>query len=73
MTKCDFCTKSDSKGNCYWSFQSARESDCRKAGFIDKFKEELQKEVLSPNGRIKCIFELKNSQLFYSLLLIYTS
>lgn len=39
MTKCDFCTKSDSKGNCYWSFQSARESDCRKA--IEKMIEAL--------------------------------
>lgn len=30
-------------------------------------KEELQKEILSPNGRIKCLFELKNSQLYYSV------
>jgi alpha-glucosidase len=30
-------------------------------------KEELQKEVLSPNGRVKCLFELVNSQLYYSI------
>lgn len=31
MTKCDFCTKSDSKGKCSWSIQSFRENDCEKA------------------------------------------
>lgn len=31
MTKCDFCTKSDGNGKCFWSFQSVRESDCEKA------------------------------------------
>ena len=31
MTKCDFCEKSSPKGDCYWSIQSLRESDCRKA------------------------------------------
>lgn len=31
MTKCDFCTKSDSKGNCFWTLQGNRESDCEKA------------------------------------------
>lgn len=31
MTKCDFCTKSDGNGKCFWCLQSARESDCEKA------------------------------------------
>lgn len=31
MTKCDFCTKSNTQGKCYWSIQSCRENDCRKA------------------------------------------
>lgn len=31
MTKCDFCTKSSPQGKCYWSIQSFRENDCRKA------------------------------------------
>lgn len=30
MTKCDFCTKSNKNGKCFWS-TSARESDCRRA------------------------------------------
>lgn len=31
MTKCDFCKKSGPNGSCFWSSQSARESDCEKA------------------------------------------
>lgn len=31
MTKCDFCTKSDVNGKCFWKSQSARETDCEKA------------------------------------------
>ena len=31
MTKCDFCTKSTPDRKCYWSVQSARENDCKKA------------------------------------------
>ena len=30
-------------------------------------KDELKKEILSPNGRIHCLFELKNSALYYSV------
>ncbi|MBR3254026.1 glycoside hydrolase family 97 protein [Candidatus Saccharibacteria bacterium] len=30
-------------------------------------KDELSKEILSPNGRIHCLFELKNSALYYSV------
>lgn len=31
MTKCDFCTKSDPKGKCFWSSRVAAEDDCREA------------------------------------------
>lgn len=31
MTKCDFCTQSDSNGKCHWSMQGFREDDCKKA------------------------------------------
>lgn len=31
MKKCDFCEWSNSKGKCYWDFQSQREEHCRKA------------------------------------------
>lgn len=31
MTKCDFCTKSDPSGKCYWTIQACREDDCKKA------------------------------------------
>lgn len=31
MTKCDFCTKSNSEGKCYWYSQKLRENDCGKA------------------------------------------
>ena len=40
MTKCDFCTKSDGSGKCFWSFQSAREDDCKRA--IEKMVETLK-------------------------------
>lgn len=40
MNKCDFCTKSDEKGKCFWAFQIARESDCEKA--IKKMTEALK-------------------------------
>lgn len=39
MTKCDFCTKSDSKGKCFWDTMVGRESDCKKA--INKMIEAL--------------------------------
>lgn len=39
MTKCDFCTKSDGNGKCFWS-TSARESDCKKA--IERMVEALK-------------------------------
>jgi hypothetical protein len=31
MIKCEFCTKSNQKGKCFWSTQPAREFDCEKA------------------------------------------
>ena len=31
MTKCDFCLKSSPNGKCFWSIQSLREDDCKKA------------------------------------------
>lgn len=31
MTKCDFCTMSDSKGKCFYYSKRAAESDCKKA------------------------------------------
>lgn len=31
MTKCDFCTKSDPSGKCYWTLASCRENDCKNA------------------------------------------
>lgn len=49
MKKCDFCTKSDPSGKCYWSMQGARESDCEKA--IKKMT-----EVLKCTGDKKKIF-----------------
>ena len=46
MTKCDFCTKSSPQGKCYWSLQSCRENDCRKAI-------ELMTKALQNIGRSK--------------------
>ena len=40
MTKCDFCTCSDSKGNCIWSSWTGRHRDCEKA--IEKLTKALQ-------------------------------
>ena len=31
IKKCDFCTKSDENGNCFFISQGARERDCEKA------------------------------------------
>lgn len=31
MTKCDFCTKSNQKGKCFWGSALARERDCELA------------------------------------------
>ena len=31
MTKCDFCTESDSKGNCFWTTRCGRRIHCEKA------------------------------------------
>lgn len=31
MKKCDFCTQSDEKGECYWTSKSAREEHCKEA------------------------------------------
>ena len=31
MTKCDFCTKSDQKGKCFYGTSLAREKDCNNA------------------------------------------
>ena len=31
LTKCDFCTKSQPNGKCWWHLQSIREEDCKKA------------------------------------------
>lgn len=31
MMKCDFCTKSSLSGKCFYSSQTAREDDCKKA------------------------------------------
>lgn len=42
MNKCDFCEKYNSnKGKCFWSSQTARESDCKKA--IQRMMEVLKK------------------------------
>ena len=30
-------------------------------------RNEIERDILSPNGRIKCHFELKSGQLFYSV------
>ena len=45
MTKCDFCTKSGPNGKCFWSMQSTRETDCRKA------IELMVKALQSGNGK----------------------
>jgi len=31
VMKCDFCTKSEPNGKCFWSTVSARQFDCEKA------------------------------------------
>ncbi len=31
-------------------------------------KRDVEKEIMSPNGRIKCIFSLKNSRLYYQVI-----
>lgn len=40
MTKCDFCTQSDSQGKCYWNFRATREQYCEEAikKMIEAFK-----------------------------------
>lgn len=43
MTKCDFCEMSSPNGKCYWSMQSLRKDDCKKA--IDKMAKALGQEV----------------------------
>lgn len=48
MKKCDFCTKSDPSGKCYWSFQSCRASDCEKA--IKRMIEAL-KNIMNTNKK----------------------
>ena len=42
MTKCDFCDKSYPAGNCFWSFRTGSEDDCKKA--IERMNEALQEK-----------------------------
>lgn len=46
MTKCDYCTKSNSDGKCYWYSQKLRENDCDKA---IRLMMEVQKNIGSNN------------------------
>lgn len=56
MTKYDFCTKSDSKGNCFWSSRIAAEDDCKKA--IKRMIEVIQKKSNNNNYYYKrCHFK----------------
>lgn len=41
MTKCEFCTECDSKGNCFWETRAGRQSYCEKA--IQKMIQALRK------------------------------
>ena len=47
MNKCDFCEKSSPNGKCFWSSQTARESDCKKA--IKRMMEVLKNEKNQPS------------------------
>ena len=54
MRKCDFCTKSDDKGNCYYTLQGNREEHCEKAiNLMCKILQGFEELIFSRDRRVE--------------------